>query len=290
MWAVRPDALAGMLAEYRHWTPLPLQVEAFDGVLQARAAARAPRISGAIQIIPVAGLIRQRSSGGLFDVLFGGSTTQGIGAAIDEALANDAIGGIVLDVSSPGGEVYGLTELAAKIRDARGQKPIVGVANAEAASAAYYLLSQTSPAYVTPSGMVGSVGTITAHLDASGFDEKIGMETEYIFAGKYKAELWQNKLTDEARAALQATVDRYYGQFVADVAKGRGTTAKSVEANYGQGRMLVADDALAAGMVDGIATLDEVIGRMTAEQKRKQQARAVRSHAEATLKIAGIDS
>ena len=58
---------------------------------------------------------------------------------------------------------------------------------------------------------------------------------------------------------MQDTVDKYYDMFVADIAAGRGTSAAAVKDGYGQGRMVTARDALAAGMVDRIATFDDVV-------------------------------
>jgi ClpP class serine protease len=55
---------------------------------------------------------------------------------------------------------------------------------------------------------------------------------------------------------MQKRVDAFYAQFVNDVAKGRGVPVATVKADYGSGAVLLAPDALAAKMVDGIGTLD----------------------------------
>ena len=67
---------------------------------------------------------------------------------------------------------------------------------------------------------------------------------------------------EDATAFLQSRVDDYYGAFVAAVAKGRGVGVASVRDGMGQGRVLGADAALAQRMVDGIATMPEVIRKM----------------------------
>src|SRR4029078_8302967 len=77
---------------------------------------------------------------------------------------------------------------------------------------------------------------------------------------KYKAEGHPfGPLNDEARATMQRRVDECYGRFVRAVARGRGVSEATVRDGYGQGRLLGARDALAAGMVDEIGTLDDVI-------------------------------
>jgi len=55
---------------------------------------------------------------------------------------------------------------------------------------------------------------------------------------------------------------RSNNQFTADVARGCGVPVAKVVNGFGQGRCLTANDALAAGMINGVATFDEVIARM----------------------------
>ena len=69
-------------------------------------------------------------------------------------------------------------------------------------------------------------------------------------------------MTEEARAAVQRRVEGFYGLFVASIAKARGVSPKAVRAGYGEGRVLGAQAALAAGMVDRIATMEQTIERL----------------------------
>jgi len=69
-------------------------------------------------------------------------------------------------------------------------------------------------------------------------------------------------LDPEAQAFMQSRVDDYYNAFIKAVAKGRGVSVADVQGGMGEGRVLGADAALAAKMVDGIATFDDVLARM----------------------------
>ena len=51
-------------------------------------------------------------------------------------------------------------------------------------------------------------------------------------------------------------------QFVSDVARYRGLTTKHVQENFGQGRVLMPKEALAANMIDGIKSFEEVINKL----------------------------
>lgn len=241
-----------------------------------RAAPKPYDVAGSVAVIPVYGLISQRA--GLFSDMSGGTSVDGLRNSLREALADPQVSSIVLDVDSPGGSVDGIPELAAEIRQARaGAKAIVAQVNVLSASAAYWLASQANEIVVTPSGEVGSIGVYAVHEDWSKHEEMAGIKTTFISAGKYKVEGNSSEpLSDEARAAVQEQVDDFYQMFVADVAKGRGvsTSVAGGEA-YGQGRTLLAKKALAAGMVDRIATLEETVNRLQPSARSARRAAAV---------------
>jgi signal peptide peptidase SppA len=180
-----------------------------------------------------------------------------------QALADPAVGSILIEIDSPGGRVDGVPELAAEIRKSRGDKPIVAISNTTAASAAYWIASQCDEIVVTPSGEVGSIGVYCAHEDLSGALEQDGVKVTLVSAGKFKTEGNPfEPLSEEAVAAFQADVDAYYTMFVNDVAKGRGVSAAAVRDGFGEGRMVMARDAVAAGMADRVATVDDTVRRL----------------------------
>jgi signal peptide peptidase SppA len=161
---------------------------------------------------------------------------------------------------SPGGSVFGMHELSQKIYESRGKKPIVAIANSEAYSAAYYVASAADELWVTPTGMVGSIGVLSMHVDWSKSNEQQGIGVTYINAGKYKVEGHQDAPLDkEVRAEMQRHVDRYYRMFVESVARNRGTTVDRVESGFGQGRIVGAAEAMRRGMLHRVGTLAEAV-------------------------------
>lgn len=231
-------------------------------------------VRGGVAIVPLQGVITPR--GGFLDLLFGGGGgLQGFRSNLAEALQADEVNSIVLDVNSPGGSVSLVTEVAAELRAARGIKPITAVANTMAASAAYQIAAQADEVVVTPSGQTGSIGTYLVHTDWSKFNADLGVAPTYVYAGKYKVEANADEpLDDEARAALQASVDEHYGQFVADVAAGRGVSAAEVRAGYGEGRVLNANAAVAAKLADRVATIDDVVVELAGGKRRSSSSRS----------------
>jgi capsid assembly protease len=218
-------------------------------------------VSGTVAILPLYGVLAPRAN--LMMSFSGGTSVEEFVGALNAAAANETIGSILLDVNSPGGSIDMIPEAAQAIRDVRGSKPITAVANTDAASAAYWLASQADELSATPSGMVGSIGVFAAHQDMSAMLERDGVKVTLISAGRFKTEgNPYEPLSDEARQAIQETVDEFYGMFVADVAKGRSVSADAVQSGFGQGRMLTASDALAGRMVDRVETFDAAFARL----------------------------
>ncbi|NBS98856.1 MAG: S49 family peptidase, partial [Betaproteobacteria bacterium] len=202
--------------------------------------------------------------------------TQQFGAALRQLLADDTVGQILIDIDSPGGSVYGVAELADEIQSARAQKPVVAIANSLAASAAYWIGCAASEFYVTPGGEVGSIGVWQAHQDYSKALDEAGVKTTLISAGKFKVEgNPYAPLDEDAQAFMQTRVDEYYTAFTRSVAKGRGVPIAQVRDAMGQGRVLGADSALAQGMVDGVASFDEVLRKMRKASKPSITARTL---------------
>lgn len=290
------------------WALMPERMSAYAAVLARRYLARdglksggmdeddhgapltlsaGPRNAGArqgsIAVIPVHGTIVQRSS--QIDMCEGGTSTEYVGAALQQALADETIAQILLDVDSPGGSVFGVSELADEIRAARAQKPIVAIANSQAASAAYWIGCAAGEFYMTPGGQVGSIGVWTAHEDWSKALEAAGVNVTLISAGKFKVEgNPYSPLDEEAKANTQKGVDTYYTMFTKAVAKGRNVPIDSVRNGMGQGRVLGADDAMAEKMVDGVMTMNEVIRKMQRAQQPAKGGRSARANAN-TLRI-----
>ncbi len=268
-WAIMPAALDTVLdvIELRA-AGTPLTQEQIDARLEAArkptAAAIAP---GSIAVLPLFGVIAQRMD--MFSEISGGTSTENFGAAFKQALDDPNIAAIVLNVDSPGGSVFGVEELADQIYSGRSVKPVVAVANAVAASAAYWLGSQAEELVVTPSGEVGSIGVIAAHDDVSKMAETIGVKRTYITYGRFKAEgNPYEPLGDETLEHLKARLAEYGEAFVKAVARGRGVTAAKVRKDFGEGRVFGAAQAVAVGMADREGTLQETIDRLVKRQGR----------------------
>jgi signal peptide peptidase SppA len=250
--------------------PLALRRDVLEAMLRDLAAGRiaavrqepprpAVRAGPGLGILRVTGILEYHP--GFLSEFFGrGTSTADLRIAVRALAADPDVKAIVMLVDSPGGSVDGLQELAAAIRAARQQKPVLAIADPMAASAALWVAAQASEFMVTPSGSVGSVGIYGTHEDVSEMASKLGVKVTLVSAGKYKTEgNPYEPLGTDARAQMQREADAYYKQFVDDLALGRKVSPARVLRDYGEGRMLLAADALKSGMVDRIGTLEAVL-------------------------------
>lgn len=216
--------------------------------------------SGTVGVIPIYGTITQRAD--WMSEWSGGASTDAIGAALDEMVADPQIDAVILDVDSPGGSVYGVEELALKIHAATKTKKVTAVANSLAASAAYWLASQASEFVVSPNSEVGSIGVYVMHRDRSAAMERYGEKVTFVSAGELKtAGHPYGPLDDASKAELQKGVDDYYDKFVRAVARGRSASLTAVRGGFGRGGVVRAEEAVKEGMADKVGTLDSVLSR-----------------------------
>jgi signal peptide peptidase SppA len=280
-WAMDPTHLATFAGVLRRWSVGESASPEVMANIEAAQAARATRaklnanVGGGIAVLSLSGVMSQRAS--MADDISGGggTSTEAFTQALRAAVADDTVGGIIVQIDSPGGSVFGCGELATEMFNARAAKPIYGYVSSLCASAAYWTGSQCTQLFITPGGQAGSIGVFMQHVDESKAMEMDGYASEFISSGKYKVEgNSMGPLGDEARAFLKSQTDAYYASFTSAVAKGRGAPIGSVRDGMGQGRCLLAPDALAAGMVDGICTFDDVVAKMTKAIKSGGGARA----------------
>lgn len=221
---------------------------------------------GGVAVIAVEDVLTKSRS--FFSFLFGGTSMRDIADAVSVAIDDPQIHSIVLQIDSPGGTVDGTESLVNHISSARGKKPIVAYADGIMASAAYWVGAAADKIFISgDTTEVGSIGVVATHIDVSKQDEMYGEKYTEISAGKYKRIASIHKpLSDEGRSYIQDQVDHIYQVFIDSVASLRG---RSVEQTLksADGRIFIGKAAVDAGLVDGIATLNEIINQLEEDNK-----------------------
>ena len=228
------------------------------------AAAKAVRaVKGRVGVINISGIIEQHMT--WMSMFLGGISCDEIAAQFDYLMSDPSIEAIVLHIDSPGGSTYGVEELGDKIYNARAKKPIYSIANSMAGSAAYWLATAAQTVCCTPGGDVGGVGVYAVHVSKKEAMKQAGIKVTLISAGRYKTEgNPYDDMDEEGAAYAQVGVDETYSKFVATLSRNRHEVSKAdVRAKFGEGRMVSADAALAAKMIDQVCTFESLMQRLT---------------------------
>lgn len=272
-WAILPDKLAEITSIYdAHLKREKIDLKAVEAQLgrPLQNEAEPYQIVDGVALVSLQGVISKRMN--LFSRISGGVSTELVGRDIRAALDDPRVHAILLDVDSPGGTVDGTQTLADLVFASRNRKPIVTFADGYMTSGAYWIGSAAAEAYIGGDTVItGSIGVAMRHVDYSKAEEKMGVKTTDIYAGKYKRIASETApLSDEGRAYLQAMVDQLYSVFVDNVARNRGTTSEAVLQNMADGRLFVGRAAIDAGLVDGVSTLDALIADLVTGRKPKR--------------------
>lgn len=218
-------------------------------------------VVGGIAVIPIHGTLVQKL--GSLRPYSGMTGYDGIRQAFLTALTDDAVKGIMLDIDSGGGEVAGCFDLVDEIYRARGSKPIWSVLTESAYSAAYAIASAADRIVVPRTGGVGSVGVIVMHCDWTQKIKDDGFAVTIITYGDRKAESNPyQKLSEQARDAIQKDVTTMGELFVSTVARNRGLSVDTIRDT--QAATFIAAEGVELGLADAVAPPDAAFRELIA--------------------------
>ena len=245
-WAMEANALQHLfhsIANQQSYLPDSVEIQIKKPTL---------RISGKNAVIPIKGVLLREIPKAFIYWGIEGTSYNTIAAQIKEALSNDKVESILLDVDSPGGAVPGVLETADLIRQAREQKPVRAFVDDLCASAAYWLSSQANEIESVPNGENGSIGVFTVYIDSAKRAEDLGFKVHLIRSGEHKGMGVPGvEITEEQIEAVQEIVDGIADNFIASVAAGRGVK-KTTVSNWADGRLWLADEAAKMGLIDNV--------------------------------------
>lgn len=151
-----------------------------------------------------------------------------------EASNDSTINGVVLEINSPGGTIYGAHAIAdgVKYYKENTKHPVFTYVEGMAASGGYWAAASTDKIYADYGSDVGSIGIIMGPfvyydkpvaedggLLGGGIVTQNGIENTYITAGKSK-DIGNpyRRLTDDELKTMQQSVNNEYDNFVAYIA------------------------------------------------------------------------
>lgn len=217
-------------------------------------------LHGSVAVIGVSGPLTNNDS--FFGRLMGLTSYGQIRNSLIDAANSPDVKAIVLNIDSGGGSPNGLPDASTLVqRISASGIPVYAYTGGMMASAAYWLGSSATKVFASPTATVGSIGVLATHMDMTKAMEMEGVTPTVIRAGSEKALVNPyEKLSPEALANAQQSVDKLYTVFIDAVAQHRGVSADVVASKMADGKEFGAKDAVKAGLIDGLSTLDTLVG------------------------------
>jgi len=207
-----------------------------------------------IAIIEIKGVLYRYDN---WETYFGEAMSyEGISNVIMKAMYDPKVKGILLHVNSCGGEVDGLFEISEMIKSC--DKPTLSYVTGMALSAGYGIASSADRIVSQQSATTGSVGVISTYYDDSKFMERVGIEA-FTFVSSISPNKNPDPAKPEGGAKIQEFTDKLGEMFLNLVATNRGKTYEYAKANFGQGGIALAEDALSMGLIDQVGSLPVAI-------------------------------
>ena len=209
--------------------------------------------NGTIAVIYAEGSVLYDSS----DITEGVITPDNILQKIEKATQTKNLKGIVLRVNSGGGSA-----LASEViyQELSKLKIPVYVSMADtAASGGYYISTAGKKVFANSATITGSIGVVSMLPKLYNAQDKYGVRSNSISKGRY-SDINDSfaPLSEESRAKISQSMEETYKEFKSRVSKNRKIDENTLE-NYAQGKIWLGDEAKDIKLVDGIASLDEVI-------------------------------
>ena len=178
---------------------------------------------------------------------------------VEKAVQMDSVNEIILSINSPGGAVAGLFDSCRFIEKASKKKKCIAYVTGMACSAAYAIATACDEIFMMEDAEVGSCGCYAHAVEYSdAYFEKEGF-LHRVFRSKCSPKKNCSVITDEVEAeAFQEEIDALGEKYLRYVAKRRKCAYSDALENFGKGGVLMGEKAIAAGMVDGIKTLEEL--------------------------------
>lgn len=216
---------------------------------------------------------------------------------IEKAFASNGRRPVILDIESPGGSPVQSDLIAHMIRmhADRAEVRVHAVIREVGASGGYWLACAADEIHANPMSIVGSIGVVGGGFGFPHLLDRLGIERRIYTSGTNKARLDPfSPEKPEDVAFAKDLMDKLHVRFKDWVRSRRGNRLKSPsgagdEALFDGGYML-GEQALARGLIDGFATVDELVRDLGGERARPRRIAPKRSRLSLRLPRLALDT
>lgn len=184
-------------------------------------------------------------------------------SALTRAFGHDRLVAVALAINSPGGAATQSALVADRIRGlaAKRSTPVLAFAEDVAASGGYWLACAADEIYAHATSLVGSIGVVSSGFGLTGLLERFGVERRVYTAGTKKVRLdpFRPERPEDVEwlTSLQGDLHRQFTEWV----RSRRGDKLAGDDDLFSGEVWTGTRALELGLVDGLGTLRDVIGR-----------------------------
>lgn len=174
---------------------------------------------------------------------------------------DSSIKAIILHVNSPGGGAAASEEIYREVLRVRNEKKKRIVADIETvgASGAYYVSSATDKIFADEASIVGSIGVIAEWYNYEELIKWAKLKAITLKAGEFKDTGSPTRdMTPEERAYMQGIIDDMHGQFIHNVAIGRGMKDNDVRA-LANGKVWTGEQAKPLKLIDQVGDFQTAV-------------------------------
>jgi protease-4 len=224
--------------------------------------------------IRVSGVILGEGESGLFGPA--GTFGYTVKDQLRQAAEDESIHGVVLEMDTPGGTIFGARAIADGVEDyqKRTGRKVVAYVSSLSASGGMYAMAGADRIVADHGTLTGSIGVIFGPITfydrptaidqgalVGGVETRNGITVEYVTAGRGKdAGNPFRRLTAEERGVIQRGVTRSYGEFVGWVSERRGIPREEIVRRIGA-HVYDEQTARELGLVDEIGSRDDAYAR-----------------------------
>jgi len=224
--------------------------------------------------IRISGVILGEGESGLFGPV--GTFGYTVKDQLRQAAEDESIHGVVLEMDTPGGTIFGARAIADGVEDyqKRTGRKVVAYVSSLAASGGMYAMAGADRIVADHGTLTGSIGVIFGPITfydrptaidqgalVGGVETRNGITVEYVTAGRGKdAGNPFRRLTAEERGVIQRGVTRSYGEFVGWVSEKRGIPQAEIVRRIGA-HVYDEQTARELGLVDEIGSRDDAYAR-----------------------------
>lgn len=230
-------------------------------------------VQNGLAIIPIEGMLTKKPT--CMSALMG--NTRGYLSYkkdLRQALTDDSVRGIMLDMSSPGGSISGLFDLADYIYEANKKKPIYAYISDIGCSACYLLASQAKAIYCNSNALVGSIGVYTTIEDVSKAYSDLGIKVNLVRSSDKKGIGVEGvKVSEKDISEIQKEIDSFQTLFEAAVLRGRVLNDKQKQKVF-DASVFVGQQAVNVGLVDKCISFEKALSIVAEDIKTKKGSKA----------------